>query len=483
MIRWHEQAGLRRAVSIAFRMAVGLVVLVSALWMFNYLRSTRPMPARTEVGRVAIAVRTMEAEPREVRRVFDGHGTARAMRAVEVGAEVTARVVERPGRPSIEGVMEESESEALSIEPGVRISRGSLLIRLDRADFEQRAETAQRRIASLEADLEGLTAEEESLEEQLALAEEEVEIQEREFERTRRAIERGAGTDADLDVRLSSLRRAQREASSLRQGLRTLPSRRASLSAQLEGERVSLRLAERDIDRTEITSPLDGYVQRIDVDVGELVSAGSPVGRVVDPGVVEVPLRLPASAARFVREGDRVDLRPEGRGMEPVWTGIVARIAPEVDAQTRTLTVFAEVDQRDRLAAGEEGALLLPGQFVVGRVVTERRDERLMVPRRVVRDDHVMVLSREGAEGDRLVAREVGVVISHHEEGKRDDLVPGETQWSVLDGGLERGALVIISNLDEIRDGLRVRMQGMDGGATASGGEGAGESDGRGGGA
>ena len=57
----------------------------------------------------------------------------------------------------------------------------------------------------------------------------------------------------------------------------------------------------------------------------------------------------------------------------------------------------------------------------------------MIVPRGSVVDDRVMVI---GASG-RVESRPVGV--SFYIESEHSDLVPGETQWAVLEGGLEPG--------------------------------------------
>ena len=54
----------------------------------------------------------------------------------------------------------------------------------------------------------------------------------------------------------------------------------------------------------------------------------------------------------------------------------MARIAPNVSAQSRTLTVEAEIDNRS-------GALK-PGQFATVRILQERQEPAVLVPARAV---------------------------------------------------------------------------------------------------
>ncbi|MCH9057397.1 MAG: HlyD family efflux transporter periplasmic adaptor subunit, partial [Planctomycetes bacterium] len=341
----NSQGKMERMVSIAARAGVGIAALAASIALYAALVATKPQSEETSSVRPPALVRTIVATPVEVARAWEGFGTARAMNAADVSAEVSARVIERPEQ----------------IEAGAHVEAGDLLVRLDPIDFEQRVESAAQLAAALEADLESLTIEEFRIGEQVVLAAKEAEIRDREYARALNALESGGGNVAEVEQRLAALQRAQRELVALRQQADLIAPRRARLGAQLAGARADLALAQQDLDRTRIRAPITGVLQSIGPEVGELVGVGQAVARIVDTSRIEIPLRMPASSVHDIALGAPVSLRPDGP-VASVWLGNVARIAPEADPSTRMVTLFVEVEQDHEAMGGG----LMPGRFVVG---------------------------------------------------------------------------------------------------------------------
>lgn len=441
-------------VSVLVRGGLAALVLLAALAIVFVLVLSRPeiMPDDSTITPPIVEV--VRAEARAVPRVWEGYGTARAMDAADVPAQVSARVVERPE----------------TAEAGEPIERGGLIVRLDETDFRERAAAAEQTVASLEADLAGLDIEERRLGEQVELAEGERELAQRDYERAQQADRRGVSSPGELDGKLAAVRSASRVVAGLRQQLDLIPSRRASTRARLAGERANLRVAEENLARTRVVSPIAGVLQSVGPEEGEWIAAGSSVARVVDLSRLEIPVRLPASASGTVGVGDRVDLRTDGDdGL--AWSGQITRVAPEADADARTITAYVEVRQDPAAARA-----LRPGRFVVGRVSGRAGEPLLIVPRRAVEDDRVFVAVEAGGgveAGDpgasRVEARSVRVL--HYAEGRFPGLDPEEDEWAVLSGGeLEPGASVIVSNLEQLRAGMVIEARDRGEGARAGGG-------------
>lgn len=442
-----------RAVSIVVRVMVGAGVLLVGVGVLGLLVRTKEGPQRSEHGETAPLVRTTVAHRTLVPDVWQGYGTARAMQAVEIAAQVSARVVERP----------------VGIEPGVPVRKGDVLVRLDPRDYANRAQSASQVVAATKADLERLDVDEAAWREQLAFADEQVAVEERELERTLAAAERGAAVESQIERRRAEIARMRREASQYRQQLEVVPSRRAALIAQLVNQEAAARIALDDLERATIRSPIDGVLQRVDPRPGELLGVGAPVARIIDLRRIEAPLRLPVSAAASVAVGDLADLIADSPAASR-WDGRVVRIAPEADARTRTITVFVEVEQRVDYSADDPlagaGALLLPGQFVIGRVYSGRAEPRVLVPRRALDSDRVMVVERDG-EGWRLRSR--AVAPPRFIEAEFPALDPDETQWAVIPTGLEDGERVVLTGRDELADGMAVRVDDADVARSAEG--------------
>jgi len=434
-------------IAVLVRVGLAFVVIAIAVGVFAKLLADRPTIEPDDSTITPPIVDVVRVEARAVPRVWDGYGTARAMGSAVVPAQVAGRVAERPA----------------SVEAGEPIERGGLLVRLDDTDYLERVTAGEQAVAGLEADLAGLDVEAQRVQEQVTLADSERAAAQREYERAQEADRRGALSAGELDRKVSSVRAAERAVTALRQQLDLIPSRRASLRAKLAAERANLGVAREDLARTRIVSPIGGVLQSVEPEVGEWVGVGASVARVVDLSHLEIPLRLPASASASVAVGDPVALRTDGR--EQVrWQGTITRVAPEADAGARTITVFVEVRQE----AGAPG-VLLPGQFVVGRVSGRAGDPMLVVPRRAVEDDRVQVAVAAGGEIEAehpgaSVVTPMSVRVVRHAEGRFPGLDPRETEWAVVTGGgLEAGMSVIVSNLEQLRAGMVV--EGHDRGA------------------
>jgi len=439
----HHHHRTSKGLKVGVRLAIIFVLLVASGAVFGFLKATKADSRERTEPVPPVLVRAVPVLPRAVDRVWEGYGTVRSMSRAQVAAEVTGRVIERPA----------------GIEPGRTIAAGELLLAIDRSDYEAALTRATRSAEALRSQIDGLAIETERIASQIALSDEEIAAAERDMERTRRAIEQGAGSPGELDAKLSALRRSQREQDALRQQLELIPSRRLALEAERAARLADLRLAETNLARTRVRSPIAGEIQSVGPREGDFVAAGTMVAEVVDLARVEVPLRLPASSAswvgRIVGDEGTVSLWTGPAVGRPDHVGRITRLAPEADAASRTITVFVEVDQdptrTDRL---------LPGAFVQGRVRTPDLVERVVLPRRSIRSGRVYLIGPEEDAG-RLVsvhAVETGYAL----DARFPEVDPSETEWVVLAPGTEppAGSLVAVTALEQLQTGVRVRLDG-----------------------
>lgn len=425
-------------VALATRTLLGAVVLVAAVVVYVMLVRTAPQipAADPQVAQHHVAV--IKAARMPVRRQWRGYGTVDPIESADVPARVTATVVQI----------------SRGIAAGHPVKAGDLLVLLDHSDFVRQVEIAQQELADLDAQLTLIDIQEQQLTERLVLETADVELAEAKLDRVFKVLDRGAGKPQDLDDakrELISTKRTRLETVEAREKLE--PQRR-SLQAQRASLRSSLALAKYNVERCRITSPIDGILQSVDVEVGESTGSGQRVARVVDLRQVEVPLRLAATARAAVAVGDKVDLSVTTPG-GMVWTGQISRIAPEDDALTRTFTVFVEVEQLQAASTyGQVGAppLLTPGMFLAGVVTSGPVQSRWVVPRRAVREGRVWLV-HDGTVVSRSVRVDFAV------ERRMSGLGLPDDQWVVLsDGvtGLRDGELVVVNASPTLADGWAV---------------------------
>jgi RND family efflux transporter MFP subunit len=412
-------------ISVIFRAIIVVFCLGAALGLFQYLVSTAPQPLPSELMSAVPRVLVMRAQPMDVQRQWEGYGTAQAMDSANVPSRITSTVVGRPDE----------------IRPGRTVSRGQLLVKLDDSDFVRQVEISAQAIGDIEAQLARLDVEERSWTARAALAAEDAKLARADLQRVQDAMARGAAMQRELDQAQQALNTAAQTEVATREEVDKIAPRRASLKAQLSQEQASLRLANQNVERSQIASPLNGVLQTVDVEVGESITAGQRVARVVSLDRIEVPIVLSAAARPFISVGDHAMLFSEGVNAAQ-WSARVARIAPENEHATRTMRVFVEVENQTASAPA-------PGQFVQGRVASAQSERRWIVPRRAIDQDRVRLVV-----DNQIVSRAVETDFSMEREFPEFNLP--DLQWTVLKSPLPAGALVVVDGARSLSEGSSV---------------------------
>ena len=414
-------------VSVITQSVVSVVALGVAVGIFSLLWSNRPEPARVDDPPRPRRVEVMRAVAVPIRRQWQGFGTARAFDEVDIPAEITAVVVEIPPE----------------IVEGAPIEKGAVVARLDDTDFVIQQDIATRRIEEFDARLAQLELEGESWIKRVGIAAEDVQLAEDDYARVKQAMEREAARVREVDQARQRLLAAVRIQVDAREQLDRILPRRNQLEAMKSLQGSQLRLAIKNVSRCTIRSPLRGFIAAVDIERGESVAPGRRVARVVNLNRMEVPLRLPSSARAGVAVGDEVVLAAHGAAGEP-WLGDVRHISPLDDPNTRTMTVYVQIDQDpndpDRLA---------PGRFVEGTVLSQRSEMRFIVPRRSLLGGRLLIV-RDGTVRSRVVN------VDFHVQGDFEQLGVRAEQWAVLAGSLDNGSAVIVNATRSLSDGLLV---------------------------
>ncbi len=418
-----------RLVSAATRAVVALFILGISLMIVGGLMRTAPGLEVAPTSRLLPAVLVMEARPIPVERRTVGYGVADALDHADVSAEVSGQVVELP-----------ATSRA-----GQRVREGELLVVLDETDYQQQVRRAEQVVAQLVADQSLMQVERAAAEQRAELAGRDRALAKAELDRVQQAFEKGAARQREVDQATQQLISRTSAQVNARESADQFPPREEGLAAQLLTREVDLATARTNLARCRIASPIDGVLQNVDVRVGENVSPGQRVGRVVDSSRIEIPLRLPSHARPHVGIGDIVELRSAGFGRRR-WQGRVTRLAPEDDTRTRTLIAYIDIEQLDDTADR-----IPPGIFLRGDVISSGPGQlRWTVPRRAVREDRIMVV-RDG------IIHSLPVAIDFSVAGEFSEFGLPDRAWAVLATPLTEGDMVIVDPSGSLRDGMEVR--------------------------
>ncbi len=262
---------------------------------------------------------------------------------------------------------------------GTYLRSGQTICVLDSAVAELKLAEAQAQLGSVRArlaELENGTREEELRRWEASQAEAQALYDKWDFERKRIAklYEGGQSNekerhDTEMEYLAASRRLAAIKAQldEARNGPRPEAIARARHDVAAAQALVS-RLA-RDVEKTTVAAPFDGFVVEKRTEVGEWIEAGGAVCEFVALDRVRVRADVPEAAIAHARVGSEATVEVEALGR--IVAGAVSRVIPRAAPTARTFPVEIDVANADHA--------LLPGMFVWAHVSAGPSSKRLMV--------------------------------------------------------------------------------------------------------
>jgi multidrug resistance efflux pump len=322
--------------------------------------------------------------------------------------------------------------EAIHIEPGSAVEVDSLLVELSNPDLELDALEAERQLKGAEAELANLraTMDIERLAQKSVVAG--VRIEHREAKRRAEAEERLA--EAEIVGALEFARTKERaeelagrleiEEEHLHILDESMRARGAAQSAEVERMRALARFQAEQVESLQVRAGLDGVLQELPLEMGQRVSPGTLLAKVVQPDHLKAELRIPEAQAEEVQLGQVVEVDTHNG----IVSGHVVRIDPAVQRGTVTVDVALE---------GELPRGARPDLSVDGRIELERLEDVLYTGRPAYGqpDSRISLFKLEdgGAMAKRTLVRLGGSSVS---------------EVQILEG-LDEGDRVILSDMSE----------------------------------
>lgn len=208
--------------------------------------------------------------------------------------------------------------------------------------------------------------------------------------------------------------------------------------AKQHAAEAELVVARKSLGDAVLVAPFSGIVSLRHAQPGERVSLDAKVVSIVDLSRLQLEASVPPAAIGQVQVGQTMSFRVEGFG-EREFAGRIERINPSATAGSRSISVYAVIDNREGLLRG--------GMFAQGALTLSRVDGALAVPASAVREEigqtFVYVI-----EDGRVKKRNVKV-------GTPD--AAGRVQ--VMDG-LVAGDRIVRANLGSLREGGAARLSG-----------------------
>jgi multidrug resistance efflux pump len=266
--------------------------------------------------------------------------------------------------------------ERIHVRPGTPVEPGTLLLELSNPDVQLQALEAERQLASAEAELIALRTNLEtqriSQEATLATLQVETTNAESQAEATGALMERSLvpklevqqvkGKAGELSTRLGLERqRLNVLQTSMREQL-------AAQAGQIERLKAVARFRRAQVESMQVKAGEPGVLSELPLELGQWVTPGTVLARVVQPEKLKAELRIAETQARDIQLGQRAEVDTRNGIVE----GVVARIAPSASQGT----VRVEVTLTGELPRGAR-----PDLTVEGTVELERLSDVLSVGR------------------------------------------------------------------------------------------------------
>ncbi len=424
----------RRILKKALIGLLTLLPIAAAALAVAYLMANKPGPTqRRDMEAVrtlrVIAAPVVDFVPRAV-----GYGVASPGAVWEAVAEVSGTV----------------EAIHPRLKSGELIQAGSLLVRIDAAEYELVVARLEAGIDEIQANIRQLDAEKANIRLLLDIEQRSLNLARQSLERKRTAQERRAISLDEVDREERNVLQQQQQLRQHQNALDLMPSRRKALDAALSVQQSHLRQARMDLDKTRIAAPFDCRLTEVLMEAGQFLHTGEALFTAHAIDVTEIETRFRVEALRRLVDEHKSDrFQPgmetgtfqrifgdvsvlvslESGDWSAQWEGRIDRLRETVDARTREMKVVAAVDRPYEKARPGERPPLTQGMFCRVTLSAPARPDTVVIPRSALHGDAVFVVDQD----HRL--QRVRITVDFAQE----DLV-------VIGSGLSGGEQIVVSD-------------------------------------
>jgi RND family efflux transporter MFP subunit len=228
----------------------------------------------------------------------------------------------------------------------------------------------------------------------------------------------------------------------------------AEAMANVQAAEAELQKAERDLERTRIKLPYDGLVRTKQVDIGQYVAPGTPLGVTFAIDTVEIRLPLSATDVSYLdlpsatdpadKPKPQVTLTTENSGIRGQWQAEIIRTEGVIDEKSRVTYAVAQVVDPYGVLGQSHQAELQVGTFVRAEIQGLRANNVFRLPRSVLRADNTVLVANAERK---LEIRQVNVLRA-------------EPRSVYISDGIADGDLVITTTLDAAIPGTQLAISG-----------------------
>jgi membrane fusion protein (multidrug efflux system) len=351
----------------------GIIVIVFLIFMIVLIMGCKKKEDKIEERVMNVKVWTIESK--SLRPFVNTIGTLKPFEEVIVSSEV-------------DGI-----AKNIRVDEGTPVSRGMLLAEINETDYRLEAKRAEAVLRQMEASLVNTKLE---YERKAALYKEEL-VTKQQFD--------------DISARLT-----------LAEG-------------ELDRAKVSLLLAKEKLAKTNIHSPLQGFVKEKKVTTGDYVRNGTALMLIIQSDPIKLNFTVPEKDVAKLKIGQdvvfRVDSFPDQE-----FTGRLRTIYPSMEEKTRTLQVEALVPNRKNR--------LKPGLFAKVILYTGEARDMVVIPVTSILYDNARVK----------------VFVAEENVAKERQVKIGNKYGEMLEitEGLKKGEVIVVVGQNNLSEGVKINV-------------------------
>jgi multidrug efflux pump subunit AcrA (membrane-fusion protein) len=409
----------------------GLLLLLAAAGLFATACRGSKANVRNDNADAAtpkvVEVTSATAIKRDLPRFFEATGSLAGDQQTDVAPQTSGKVV------------------AVGVDIGSRVTRGQIMVKLDDSELKLKVEQS---LAQLEQTKAAVKQAEEKIGlkpgqtfdpnrvAEVGAAKAAFDLADKNLRRAEKLIESGDVSRSYYDQQRSQRDQLQQQYEAALAQARQNYAAIVVARTNVANAETQVAMARENLSYANIPAPFDGYVVERTSDLGEYVSPQQKVVTIVKTNPLRIRIDVPEQAIPDVQVGQSVSMNTSA-WPDKNFSGHVARLAPSVSANSRTLTVEAEIDNGS--------GMLKPGQFATVRILGPRPEPAILVPSRAVITDD------SGAS-------RAFVVKNGHVEQRLVQVGQKEGDLIVVKAGINADELVATSNLEQLTDGAVVRQ-------------------------
>ncbi|MDD1781646.1 HlyD family secretion protein [Enterovibrio sp. ZSDZ35] len=426
---------LKRKLLFFPALAVGVAVLFIAL-------KTRPdIPVKPSLSKARyVDVVTLQRLP--IAPEVTGFGRVTPKHIWQAIAEVNGKVIYR--HPDLE--------------KGQILAAGTVLLKIDPTDYQIAVAQAEADLNAKQARLARLNLDEKNLKSTLSIEQRRLALSKDELARKRNLQQKGLTSQSALDAEQQSFLSQQSRVQDLDAQLNVLPDDKKITQAELAASELALKQAQRNLEKTEITLPIDSRIADVNIELDQVVTPQQIM--LVSHGLDDVEVDAQVSIhdmQTLIDSLDRSDTHTpplddltakvtlSSGSFQGDWQAQVARLSDTVNLNQATVGVILEIPLTGVTAHSD--AILPPlvnGMFVKASIEGQARPH-WVIPEQALRGDNIYLL-----EEGKLRVLPIEVLF------RKDDLV-------AIEGALQKGQVVVLNDILPAVPGMTLRAVTLNG--------------------